>query len=121
MPKNNELANRVNNSTSVSTFTNDTGNKAPEQENTFLTDSNIRLLQRVFKDKEKYIEYMKTLFALRGLAIEQCETTTGGYLDYDKQHPSYRILELTNSLIGALYHEGIFFEFDGKNVYHHER
>lgn len=128
MPKNNEFANKVNSSNHVSTSAHETGKcvvsleqlpkTQPQEITTYLTEKNIVLLKQMFSDEAKYIEYMETLWALRDLAGKSCETQNEKCLEYDVNSPYFRIVKLTNELIGALIQDGIYFRVIGKEVCH---
>jgi hypothetical protein len=84
-----------------------------KKEATFLTEQNIRFLKQMFKDESEYLEYMKTLWVLRDLTRGTIEIDTDKGLSVNTQHPNYRILKLTNELIGCLLREGYFFDRNG--------
>jgi len=73
---------------------------------TYLSESNILLLKRMFKDEATYVEYMKTLWTLRGLTCEKIEV--GGFTN--TKDPLFKIAKLTNELINSL------LNFDAENV-----
>lgn len=90
----------------------------PTQERkTFLTDRNVEALKSTFPDEATYVEHMKTLWALRGLAEKACEKQTSKGVSYDTNSPYFRIVKLTNDLIGALLQNSIHFGCSGKEVY----
>lgn len=72
----------------------------------------------MFPDEATYIEHMETLWALRGLAEKACEKPNVKGQKYDMSSPYFRIVRLTNDLIGALLQNGIHFGFSGNEVYH---
>ena len=111
MPKNYEFA-KVSQMAAVSTLANVTGKE------TFLTESNILFLKRMFKDEASYVEYLKTLWGLRALAVKACEQPDGAV---DERNPMFRIVRLANELIGALSKDNYLFECDGANVYYCKR
>ena len=73
---------------------------------TYLSEGNILRLKRMFKDEATYVEYMKTLWTLRGLTCEKIEV--GGVTN--TKDPLFRIAKLTNDLISSL------LNFDAENV-----
>jgi hypothetical protein len=113
MSKSNEFANKVNNSNHVSTSAHDTGKGY-----TYLTADNIEMLKRIFPDEVTYIEHVETLWVLRELAEKACEIPNRKGLEYDINSPYFRIVKLTNDLIGALLQNDIHFGFRSNEVYH---
>ena len=115
MPKNDVYVNRKNNSISANTQTHDTGNNE-----TYLTETNIALLKRMFVNEQTYIKHMETLWELRNLSLKACEEKKGAH-KYDKSNPIFRLVELSNQLIGALSQENISFGFNGENISHYKQ
>ena len=72
----------------------------------------------MFKEEASYIKYMETLWMLRKLAVKACEQPNGAV---NGDNPLFRIVQLSNELIGALNQENYIFECDGTNVYHYKR
>lgn len=85
---------------------------------TFLTADNIIKLKRIFPDEATYIEYMETLWVLRKLAEKACERPNQEGVRFNVNSPYFRIVRLSNNLIGALLQSGIHFGFTGMEVYH---
>ena len=78
------------------------------QVETFLTDENVLLLKKMFKDKDAYSYYIRSLWILRNLTRRLCETTTPMGVIYDEQHEMFPVLKMTNELIGALCRENAY-------------
>lgn len=85
-------------------------------EETFLTEHNILMIKRMFKDKISYSYYIRSLWILRNLTSNLCEVNREGGVFYDKDHQLFPILKMTNELIGALYRENASVDFTGENV-----
>lgn len=79
------------------------------KQETVLTESNVMLLKRMFKDPEKYQYYMKTLWLLRSLTEKKCGKD--GMIDTSDE--VYPIFRLTNELIGCLLRGDTFFDSEG--------
>ncbi len=92
----------------------------PEQ-GTYLTAHNIELLKRVFPDEATYIKHVETLWVLRELAEKACKLPNRVCISYDRESPYFRIVELSNDLIGALNSKNISFGFNGNEVWHRKR
>lgn len=75
---------------------------------TYLGEDNIVLLKRMFKDKDSYAYYMRSLWILRNLTKKICEINAKGGLTYNKKHEMFPVLKLTNDLMGALYRENTY-------------
>ncbi|MEI8204641.1 MAG: hypothetical protein WCH34_16605 [Bacteroidota bacterium] len=73
-------------------------------ETTVLNDTNIALLKRMFNSREKYVVYMNTLWEMREITAQSISITGG----YDIKHPNFKIMQLTNDLIGALLQDKYF-------------
>lgn len=69
---------------------------------TFLTDKNVRLLQRMFKTEDDWRFYVLTLWRLRDAAYNRAEK---GGLKKDTEF--YNVFALTNELIGALLRDDV--------------
>lgn len=89
-----------------------------QKKTTYLTADNIEALKSIFLDETTYIEHVETLWVLRGLAEKACEIPNKKGLEYDMNSPYFRIVKLTNDLIGALLQNNIHFGFSGNEVYH---
>ena len=89
-----------------------------QKKTTYLTADNIEALKSIFPDEATYIEHVKTLWVLRELAEKACEIPNKKGLEYDINSPYFRIVKLTNDLIGALLQNNIHFGFSGNEVYH---
>lgn len=79
------------------------------KQETVLTESNIKMLKRMFNNPEKYQYYMKTLWLLRSLTEKKCGKD--GMIDTSDE--VYPIFRLANELIGSLLREDTFFDSEG--------
>ena len=88
------------------------------EKTTYLTVDNIEALKSIFPDEATYTEHVETLWVLRELAEKASEIPNKKGLEYDMDSPYFRIVKLTNDLIGALLQNNIHFGFSGNEVYH---
>lgn len=97
-------------------------NKSAEIKKTFLTEESINNLKRLFEDEQSWIEHMKTLNVMRSLYLE----SIGGHDNLNMESPMFRLLKLTNKLIGCLLQGNYYFDDfgncmkDGRIVEFHE-
>lgn len=90
--------------------------KNAETTKTFLTENSINQLKSLFKDEQSWVEHMKTLNVMRSLYLE----SVGGYDNLNIESPTFRLLQLTNNLIGCLLRDNYYFDNFGnvkKNGY----
>ncbi len=93
--------------------------EVPAQEKaTYLDANSIEALKNIFPDEATYIEHVKTLWALRELAEKACELPNTKGLEYDTNSPYFRIVRLTNDIIGAILQGDHHFAFDGEQIRH---
>lgn len=83
------------------------------QQETVLTEMNIKFIKQMFKDKAMYQYYMKALWVLRRLAAKKCEIDVQGRLDINTEDEAYPIFKVTDELIGSLLIDGVFFNSNG--------
>lgn len=69
----------------------------------------------MFNSESAYIEYMKSLWVFRELAMDACQTPDG---DFNTSIPQFRLLTLTNELIGALLNDEDHFSFINGAITH---
>ncbi|MDD3040198.1 hypothetical protein [Bacteroides sp.] len=89
-----------------------------QESTTYLNADSIEALKHIFPDEATYIEHVKTLWVLRDLAEKACELPNRKGLEYDINSPYFRIVRLTNDLIGAILQDGHHFTFDGEQIRH---
>lgn len=70
-----------------------------EKNDSFLTETDVIRLKHMFHNKDAYMEYLETLWALRKSAANICNGNANS--------PYYRIVKLTNELIGAILHDDV--------------
>ncbi|WP_106831144.1 hypothetical protein [Parabacteroides pacaensis] len=73
-----------------------------KDEQTYLTEDNVMALKTVFKNKETYNFYMRTLWVLRELAGKSCMVNTHRGIDLNEEDPAFPIWKTMNELIGCL-------------------
>ena len=77
---------------------------------TFLTDSNIKSLKRLFGDIQSYSYHVGNLWVIRGMLYKNVEPS--GIM---KGHPLFPYLETVNEIIGSLLGDNdVHFECNGR-------
>ena len=74
-----------------------------EKGQTYLTEDNITSIKEVFRNKESYNFYMRTLWVLREIAEKSCMVDTCRGMDINEEDPAYPIWKTMNELIGCFF------------------
>lgn len=89
--------------------------ESPQTPSTYLSDKQMKMLQSMFCNEEKYRYYMKTLWILRDLAEKAC--TDKGSINVE--NPNFPILKTINEFIGCLLpNKGGSFDATGNMIKH---